>query len=113
MPRKIIDRKLLTYPEVKEVLSKRAENGELNYIQRVTLDYVTKFSKMSVETAKKLIDTLINKYSLDEEIAYQIANVAPTTPQELSVFIPSTSSLTKEDLKSIAELIKSLIETEK
>ncbi|MGQ4833302.1 MAG: RNA polymerase Rpb4 family protein [Candidatus Asgardarchaeia archaeon] len=112
MPRKILDRKLLTYPEVKEILSKRSESDELNYIQRVTLDYVTKFSKMSVKTARKLIETLINKYSLDEEIAYQIVNVAPTTPQELSVFIPATTSLTKDDLKDIAELIKSSIKEE-
>ncbi|MCD6513526.1 MAG: hypothetical protein J7L07_01225 [Candidatus Odinarchaeota archaeon] len=110
MPRKILDKKLLTHPEVKEILTKRSEIGELNYIQRITLDYVSRFSKLSLQNSQKLISILVNQFSINEETAYQIVNVMPKTPQELSVFL-SGSNLSGDDFKKIIEVIKEFAES--
>ncbi|MHA1207672.1 MAG: hypothetical protein ACTSRF_00270 [Candidatus Freyarchaeota archaeon] len=49
MPVRILKERLLTLAEVKKILEERGTKGELSYVQRVTLDYATKFSQLPVE----------------------------------------------------------------
>jgi DNA-directed RNA polymerase subunit F len=88
MPKKIMEEKLLTLPEVKEILTKRGEDDELGYIQRVTLDYTMKFAAADKDNARKLVSELISKFDfVDENIAVQVVNAMPTSIPELKVFV--------------------------
>lgn len=106
MPKKIIKETLLTLPEVKQLLEERAKE-ELNYMQRITLDYASKFSKLSVEEARQLVNELISKFDLKMETTVQITNILPDTVHELRVLLTTESkTFTSDELKRMIEVIK-------
>lgn len=106
MPKKIIKETLLTLPEVKQLLEERAKE-ELNYMQRITLDYASKFSKLSVEEARQLVNELISKFDLKMETTVQITNILPDTVHELRVLLTTESkTFTSDELKRMMEVIK-------
>jgi len=82
LPRKIMDSKPTTTPEARRILE-HAKEEELGEFQRRTLDYATKFSKVSPTKAEKLIRELSEKYELDRKDAIQIANSMPRYVEEL------------------------------
>lgn len=81
----IINKVILTIPEVKEYLEKIKEE-DMDQLQRWTYDYVKEFSKLDAETARKIKKRLIEECELTEEEASEIINVMPTTLEELRSF---------------------------
>ncbi|HMK82925.1 MAG TPA: RNA polymerase Rpb4 family protein [Candidatus Bathyarchaeia archaeon] len=86
MPRKIVDSKPTTTAEAKRILEKVKEE-ELGEFQRRTLDYTSKFSRISPTKAEKLIRELTEKYELDRKEAIQIANSMPQFIEELRTIL--------------------------
>lgn len=76
----------LTLPQVKKVLESIGEEN-LDQMQRRTLDYVNKFSKVSVEAVEGLLEKLVKEFGLDEDEAVQVLNCMPETVDELRVFL--------------------------
>jgi len=76
----------LTIPQVKKLLESLGEEN-LDQFQRRTFDYVSKFSKVDVKAAEKLVGTLQKEFGLDEEEAVQIVNCMPKSVEELRVFL--------------------------
>lgn len=76
---------MVTLSEVKEILEKR-DTEEMDQIQRWTLDYVTKFSKVKHEAAKKLLSDLVKECNFTEEEAVELANIIPKSLEELRTF---------------------------
>jgi DNA-directed RNA polymerase subunit F len=106
LPKEKIDEDPLPLAEVKNILQKRSKEGELSYVQRVTLDYVNKLSPLTATKAKKLIKEL-TKFKISIETAIQITDAMPEHEEELSVFL--TNEETKfemEDIKKILKIIK-------
>ena len=81
----ITDKEIITLSEVKHLLES-GKPEEMDQIQRWTLDYVSKFSKVSHDEGKKLVDTLVNECDLTEEEAVEVVNILPTTLEELRTF---------------------------
>jgi len=86
LPRKIIDSKPTTTAEAKRILE-RAKEDELGEFQRRTLDYASKFAKISPAKAEKLVRELSEKYQLDRKDAIQIANTMPRYVEELRTIL--------------------------
>jgi DNA-directed RNA polymerase subunit F len=86
MSEKSLTEKKLSIPQVKELLESIGEEN-LDQLQRRTFDYVSKFSKTDVESAKKLVEKLVADYGLDEIEAVQIINCMPKSVEELRVFL--------------------------
>jgi DNA-directed RNA polymerase subunit F len=86
LPRKIVDSKPTTTPEAKRTLE-RAKEEALGEFQRRTLDYATKFAKISPAKAEKLVRELGEKYQLDRKDAIQIANTMPRYIEELRTIL--------------------------
>jgi len=106
LPKKIIKEVLLTLPEVRQLLEERSRE-ELNYMQRITLDYVSKFSKLPAEAARQLVNELTSAFGLKTETAIQIANILPDTVHELRVLLTTESkTFTSDELKRMMEVIK-------
>ena len=103
MPKKIIESKPLTLPQVKTLLD--GLDRELSQFQRKTLDYVTTFSKLSAEKAEKLVNELVKTYEIDTSEAVQIVNCMPETVEELRVFMPRHRVIDAEKLKQMLSLI--------
>jgi DNA-directed RNA polymerase subunit F len=86
LPRKIVDSKPTTTPEAKRILEKVKEE-ELGEFQRRTLDYTSKFSRISPAKAEKLVRELTEKYELDRKESIQIANSMPQFIEELRTIL--------------------------
>ncbi len=82
---KALKEKVLTLPEVKEILESLEES--LDQFQRRTLDYATKFSKIDAKSAKELIKRLVDEHGLEKEEAIQIINCMPESIEELRTFL--------------------------
>lgn len=86
LPRKIVDSKPTTTAEAKKTLD-RAKEEELGEFQRRTLDYASKFAKVSPIKAEKLVRELSEKHQLDRKDAIQIANTMPHYIEELRTIL--------------------------
>ncbi len=115
MTRKIVEEKLVSIPEVREILDavylKMEENPRLNpdLFLDATHDYVHHFAKMSADSAKKVIKLLVSEYGMDESLAIQIANIDPNWPQELRIILekdPTMRDLDNDKLTIIIQQIK-------
>jgi DNA-directed RNA polymerase subunit F len=76
---------MVSLSEVKETLEKR-KTDEMDQIQRWTFDYVTKFSKISPDAAKILVNDLIRECEFTEEEAVELVNIMPKSLEELRTF---------------------------
>jgi len=86
LPRKIVDSKPTTTAEAKKTLEK-AKEEELGEFQRRTLDYASKFSKVTPQKGEKLVKELGEKFQLDRKDAIQIANTMPRYIEELRAIL--------------------------
>jgi DNA-directed RNA polymerase subunit F len=81
----IIKREMVSLSEVKETLEKRKPD-EMDQIQRWTFDYVSKFSKISPDAAKIMVNDLIRECEFTEEEAVELVNIMPKSLEELRTF---------------------------
>ena len=95
----------LTLAEVKNILQKREKEGELSYVQRVTLDYANKMTSLNVQQARSLVKELIN-IGVSESTAIQIVNALPEYKEELSVFLTGEKNFTPEEIEAMLKKIK-------
>jgi DNA-directed RNA polymerase subunit F len=86
MPRKIVDSRPATTAEAKKTLEK-AKEDELGEFQRRTLDYASKFAKISPAKAEKLARELSDKFQLDRKDSIQIVNTMPRYIEELRTIL--------------------------
>jgi DNA-directed RNA polymerase subunit F len=108
MAKEIIESQPLTLAEVKSTLTKRGNKAELSYIQRVTLDHTMKFSSLPARSAKSLVKKLVKKFDMEQTIAIQIADIAPTTTEELASFLArAPRTYTPDETADILELLES------
>jgi DNA-directed RNA polymerase subunit F len=77
--------KIITIPEAKEILSK-IDPEKTDQIQKRTMDYLLKFSKIEPEKAKKARKLLMEECSLTIEEATELINIMPKSQEELRVF---------------------------
>lgn len=96
----------MTLAEVKRLLLKRGGEDELNYVQRITLDYANKVTKLTSRDSKKLLK-ILTALGIGTSTSIQIINSMPVTKDELRVFLsqePNTPS--EEEMKKILNKIK-------
>ncbi|MGQ9566236.1 MAG: RNA polymerase Rpb4 [Candidatus Bathyarchaeales archaeon] len=86
MSKKPQEEKLLTLPEVKELLESLSEE-QLDQFQRRTLDYTAKFSKITPDNAEKLTQKLVKEFELEPTEAIEIVNCMPASVEEIRVFL--------------------------
>lgn len=98
-------KKLLTIPEAHLMLQK-IDIEKADQIQKRTLDYTTKFSKVTPESAKKLRKELETECGLSEEEAVQVINVMPKSLEELRTFTSGWRKLLPtETLEKILKIL--------
>jgi len=101
----IVKKRLISLPEVKEILSE-GNPESLDQIQRWTFDYVSKFAKIEPKTAKKMKQDLTGQCGLTEEEAVEIINILPRSLPELRSFTFGWKKLIlSETLEKILKII--------
>jgi DNA-directed RNA polymerase subunit F len=81
----IKSKQAVSMSEVKEILEKQ-DLETMDQIQRWTYDYVSKFAKLDVKSAKKMKQELVKECGITQEEAVEIVNIRPTTLAELRSF---------------------------
>ena len=99
-------KKLMTIPEANQILQK-IDLEKADQIQKRTLDYTTKFSKVTAEVAKKLRKELETECGLSEEESVEVVNIMPKSIEELRTFTSGWRKLlSTEVLEKILQILK-------
>lgn len=105
MSKETATEKKLTLPNVKKTLDSIGEEN-LDQLQRRTLDYVSKFSKVDPDAADKIVAKLVSDFGLDEAEAVQVVNCMPKTVDELRIFLAGGRKIIEAStLKSVINLL--------
>jgi DNA-directed RNA polymerase subunit F len=86
MSSKPLKEQILTIAQVKKILESLSEEN-LDQLQRRSLDYASKFSRIDPEKAEKLVKELTEKFELEKEEAVQLVNCMPESIEEIRVFL--------------------------
>jgi DNA-directed RNA polymerase subunit F len=86
MPTKALKERILTVPEVKQMLETIGEEN-LDQFQRRALDYAAKFAKVDAGDAAEIVGSMVEKFELEEGEAVQIVNCMPESIEELRAFL--------------------------
>lgn len=107
--RKILKSEEVTLAHAKKVLEEISENSELDYMQQITLDYVSKFLKIDFKSAEDLLSKLIKEFNLERHIAVQIVNILPKTIEELRTITQQSKKVKDDDLSKILQKVLEVI----
>lgn len=100
------EKKLLTLSEAHQILEK-IDVEKADQIQKRTLDYASKFSKVSAESAKKLRKQLESECGLSAEEAVEVVNIMPKSIEELRTFTAGWRKLLPtETLEKMLKILK-------
>lgn len=103
---KISSEKIISIPELKKILEDIQAKRELSSIERVTLEYATRHSKIDYEKGENLKKELLD-YGLPEEVVVQIVNIMPKSIEEIrSILAPLSKVFTTDEIKKIKEIIE-------
>jgi DNA-directed RNA polymerase subunit F len=99
--------KYVSLVEVKNILKKlEKERKELIYEQRIALEHAQKFSKLSIKDTKELIAGLVKLDHIEENHAYKIADILPTSADDVkAIFAKERYTPTEAEIKKILELV--------
>lgn len=104
---KVIETKPISMAEAKEILSSREKKKELTYEQKIALEHLNKFTKLTPEKAKKLAEELSGVLRMSQETLIQILNLLPKNADELRmIFSREKFSLKEDEINKILELVK-------
>jgi len=104
---KVIETKPVSMAEAKDILSSREKKKELSYEQKLALEHLNKFTKLSQEQAKKLLEELSGVLRMSQETMVQILNFLPKNADELRmIFSREKFSLKEDEINKILEIIK-------
>lgn len=96
-----------SFAEALEILKDRKEEKELKFEQRLAYDYMQKFSQLSIEKTKKLIEDLLEVEKIRKHQAVILANNMPETKQDIRlIFAKERTSLREETIEKILEIIE-------
>lgn len=115
MVKKVEDQKKLTIAEVYDYLLKRMESSEPTYFQRLALDHAEVVRRTDKETARKIVEMLVEEFRVSDNGAITIANYLPNTIDELRALLGQEARLgagttfTTEVLENILNRISDIL----
>lgn len=106
---KVISTTPTSVSRVKEVLEKRAEEGEeLGYEQQNALEHAIEFTELDAKKTISLASKLKNEVSsLTDEAAMKLAEIQPSSPELVkSILLYSKVELPEEEVEKVIITIK-------
>ena len=102
--KKVMETNPVTVAEVKTMLNSASESYDLTYEQNLALDHATKFSKIEVESANKLVEEL--QEIVKKTQATKIADMMPVDMADMRLlFAKERGSHKKEELEQVLEIV--------
>ena len=104
---KVIKVKPTGMPEAKKIMLSREKKKELSYEQKLALEHLNKFTKMTPSDAEKFLEELSKILRMSDETMIKILDLTPKTPDELRmIFAREKFSLKDEEIKKILGIVK-------
>lgn len=99
--------KMSTLAEVKELLEKaEGDRGELSYEQKLALEHARRFARMSAESAKKLIEELLQNPKIDHANAVRVADMCPSHADDVrALFAKTRANLDESEIQKVLESV--------
>ncbi len=105
--KELLSKKPVSLSHVKELLSSRDySTKEATYEQTQTLDYATKFAKLSGDKAESLYNNLMNVENMTEELAVKIVDFLPEDLESMKLLLSKPGSVPDSALSEALELTK-------
>ena len=103
----ILTEEVVTDAEAKEIMEKKEKEVELKYEQKNALDVLRKFSTISNEKIKKLVEELKKIEKLRDKNVIAIANFLPEDKDELRVVLHKDyTTFTEDEINLILETVR-------
>ncbi|HDJ83677.1 MAG TPA: RNA polymerase Rpb4 [Desulfurococcaceae archaeon] len=103
----------VSIPEVKRILEKRMDEGDVSDVVMRTYEYVRRFTKCDEEKIEEL-RSFLEERGFNEKTIAMVLSICPTTIEELrSLFVFEDKTYDTDVLNEIVETIKKYIISEK
>lgn len=104
--KKVVGEKPIPLVRVKEILERRKkEKEELEYGQRLTYDYVQKFSKVDPKKVEELMGKLL-ELGLKEHQAVVIVDFMPEKKEDFDlIFSKERTKLSENEINKVLEIL--------
>lgn len=111
MPREVLGKKPITIAEAMASLQQRSEESELSYWQRVAFEHAMHHARIEPQESREIVAKLIKNFGISELSAFTIANILPTTQEELKDLLQKDPMILSNAVaKKIFEYIKPLVD---
>ncbi|MEK6970124.1 MAG: RNA polymerase Rpb4 family protein [archaeon] len=105
--KELLERKPVSLSHVKDFLENRDNAGkDPSYEQTQTLEYATKFAKLSKDKAETLYNNLLNMENMSEEAAVKIVDFLPDDEESLKAVLPKAHGLGDAQYAEVLSLVK-------
>ena len=88
--KELLSKKPVSLVHVKDILSNRDSTKEATYEQTQTLEYVSKFAKLSKDKAESLYNNLLNLNGMTEEVAVKVVDFLPEDLEAAKLLLSKT-----------------------
>jgi len=100
----VLNKKIITPANVKNILLKNKEKRNLLYIEERTLKFLDNTYKLDENEEKEILEEL-KDINLPDEVKIQILEMLPKNEEELRTVL-YTHSISKQDMEKILNVIK-------
>jgi DNA-directed RNA polymerase subunit F len=102
------EERLVALAEIKEMLEQESKDRtELTNEQKVALDHASKFAKLSVKDAHKLLADLKELDFITEPVAHRIVDICPQYPEDVrALFAKERLILDKKQIDQVIAAVK-------
>lgn len=108
MVRKILEEKIVSVPEVKEILSnleKQIGREQFDSFQEATIEYAETFAKVNAKKGLKIKKMLMKDYNMSEQQAIIVVNIIPNSIEELRTIFEKDVKMSKLKNDELQEMI--------
>jgi len=100
----VLNKKIITPANVKNILQKNKEKRNLLYVEERTLKFLNDTYKLDENEEKEILEEL-KDINLPDEVKIQILEFLPKNEEELKAVL-YTHTLSKQDIEKILNVIK-------
>jgi DNA-directed RNA polymerase subunit F len=105
--KELLEKKPVSLPLIRDFLENRDNAGkEPTYEQAQTLEYATKFAKLTKDKAESLYNNLLNMENMSDEAAVKIVDFLPEDEETIKNILPKGHGLTDSQVGEIVALVK-------
>jgi len=103
----VLSEEEISYNQTRDIMEQRKKEGELNYEQKICLEFLEKLPHFTEKQFTEFTEELAKIAILKPRHIAMILNILPNTEEEVeSLFSKERTNLKKEEVKQISDTVK-------